>query len=229
MIPILPAHAFLPVIHVIDGDQALRNAKIAFENGAHGIFLISHERSVRALDLLRVHRALRKQFPSAWIGINFLDLVPEQIFGFLTDDVSGLWVDDIGMRFKMGDALAVMERRHHMRREWNGLYFGGVAFKHQPILGAPDELAVVAAPFVDVVTTSGVKTGSPPSVQKIRRMHEAVPNKLLAIASGITPENVQDFLPFANHFLVATGVSDSFTELNPLRVRMCADIVRSVD
>ena len=49
----------------------------------------------------------------------------------------------------------------------------------------------------------------------------------LAIASGITPENVEVYLPFADSFLVATGISRSFTELDPSKVRMLVQRVRS--
>lgn len=229
MIP-LPKRAFLPVIHVVGLEQAKRNAAIALTQGAHGFFLISHG-SLKALELLRIQRELRNFLPRAWIGINFLDLVPEQIFGFIKDDISGLWVDDVGLKFAEQTAIQVMQRRLVLRREWNGLYFGGVAFKHQPVhsqLGEPPRQAKIAAPFLDVITTSGVATGIAPDVQKIREMKLAVPEKPLAIASGLTPENAHEFLPYADHFLVATGISDTFTELNPNRVRQFADIIRSV-
>jgi predicted TIM-barrel enzyme len=48
----------------------------------------------------------------------------------------------------------------------------------------------------------------------------------LAIASGITPENVGDYLDVADCFLVATGISRSFTELEPSRVRRLIERVR---
>ncbi|MCD8309993.1 MAG: hypothetical protein LUB83_02070 [Prevotellaceae bacterium] len=41
----------------------------------------------------------------------------------------------------------------------------------------------------------------------------------LAIASGITPQNVTDYLPYVDYYLVATGISDSFTEINPDKLR----------
>jgi predicted TIM-barrel enzyme len=41
----------------------------------------------------------------------------------------------------------------------------------------------------------------------------------LAIASGITVQNVDRYLEWADCFLVATGISDSHTELNPSKVR----------
>jgi predicted TIM-barrel enzyme len=126
------------------------------------------------------------------------------------------------------------------------LYFGGVAFKHRAHI--PDErlgavAAEAAASGVDVVTTSGTQTGTPPTVEKIRRMWEglasdriaaAVPAYLarkvvtrhpLAVASGITPKNVRPFLPYVDAFLVASGIESKFGVFDPARVRALADII----
>ena len=72
---------------------------------------------------------------------------------------------------------------------------------------------------MDVVTTSGPGTGQPATREKITRMKRALGAFPLAIASGITPENVGDYLEVADCFLVATGISTSFTELDPGRLR----------
>ena len=56
-------------------------------------------------------------------------------------------------------------------------------------------------------------------------MKEAVGDFPLAIASGITPENVADYLDVADCFLVATGISRSFTELDPAKVRSLSEQV----
>ena len=67
---------------------------------------------------------------------------------------------------------------------------------------------------MDVVTTSGPGTGWSASVEKIGAMKEALGDFPLAIASGVTPENVTDYLGIADCFLVATGISKSFEELD---------------
>ena len=56
-------------------------------------------------------------------------------------------------------------------------------------------------------------------------MKQAIGDFPLAIASGITPENVKDYLEVADCFLVATGISNSFSELSPVRVR---ELVRNI-
>jgi predicted TIM-barrel enzyme len=48
---------------------------------------------------------------------------------------------------------------------------------------------------------------------------------LQRLPSGITPDNVTDYLPYADAFFVATGVSGSFTELDPGKV---LELVRKV-
>jgi predicted TIM-barrel enzyme len=50
---------------------------------------------------------------------------------------------------------------------------------------------------------------------------------LLGIASGITPENVKSYMPYANCFLVASGIGSSWSELDPARVRMLVQAVKS--
>jgi predicted TIM-barrel enzyme len=82
---------------------------------------------------------------------------------------------------------------------------------------------------MDVVTTSGPGTGQAAHVEKIRTMKAALGDFPLAIASGITPENVKDYLPFSDCYLVATGISDSFEELNPDRVRALVNTVQAWD
>ncbi len=58
-------------------------------------------------------------------------------------------------------------------------------------------------------------------------MKEAVVDFPLAIASGVTPENVSDYLDIADCFLVATGISRNFSELDAEKLRRLLDRVRS--
>lgn len=219
--------AFLPVIHAESLSQVSRNVRIAHEGGADGVFLISHG-AVPAPVLLQLYHSMRAVYPSWWIGMNFLDLTTVNGLRMIPDDVSGLWVDDAGIYEGREDpskfARLFWEERL-WRRKWQGLYFGGVAFKYQQSVRNLAYVAKLAMPYMDVITTSGEATGKPPSVDKIRVMRNAIGMYPLAIASGITPENVVDYLGLVDCFLVATGVSRSFTELDPLRVKELAHII----
>lgn len=220
-------HAVLPVIHVESREQALHNAQIAKKSGCNGIFMINHHISFTAL--IRNYFAVRETFPDLWIGLNCLDLAPQELFRLVASgNVAGIWTDnamiDEGRSFQEQAEEILLIRSS---KGWKGLYFGGVAFKYQPAVHQLDRATKVAAKYMDVVTTSGPATGQPADVEKIRVMKEALGDFPLAIASGITPDNVSQYLPLADAFLVATGISKNFTELDPYLTKKLVDKVRS--
>jgi hypothetical protein len=217
-------HTLIAVVHVEDGLQALQNVRIAEENGADGAFLINH--SIRTFDLIQIYAILRKHFPTFWMGMNMLGLEPKDALSHMPDNDAGLWVDNAGVR-ESGSSPKAEEFTDYRTRQssWRGIYFGGVAFKYQEPVRDVAKAAKAAMPYVDVITTSGAGTGSAADPKKIKKMKDAIGNHPLAIASGVTPENVHLY-PDADCFLVATGISDSHTELNPKRVAKLAKLLQ---
>jgi uncharacterized protein len=221
-------HVVLPVIHVCNENQAHRNACIAKEAAADGIFLINH--SLGSDDLFRIHAQVVADFPGWWVGVNCLDLSPEMVFSRLTSLVSGVWVDNAMIQegqTNQPDAEAVLKAQAVCG--WQGLYFGGVAFKYQRPVNDLNAAARIASRYMDVVTTSGPGTGQAAHVEKIRTMKEALGDFPLAIASGITPDNASRYLPYSDCYLVATGISTNFYELDPLLVRRLLNTVKAYD
>jgi hypothetical protein len=198
----------------------------AMEAGADGVFLINHGMS--ADDLLEIHLKATGEFPACWIGINCLGLYPGEVFLRATSKVAGIWVDN-AMVDERSEEQAEAEDISSTRLEsgWQGLYFGGVAFKYQRPVEDIVRAARIAARYMDVVTTSGPGTGMPALQNKILAMKQALGDYPLAIASGITPDNVVDYLDIADCFLVATGISSNFTTLDPSLVKALIDTVRS--
>jgi len=216
--------AILPVIHVESLDQALHNAGIARQAGCDGVFLINHAGGWA--DLLTIHSAIHARFPDWWIGVNCLDLTPWQVFEVIDQRVDGVWVDNAGINEAAESqyfAERVVEAR--VKSGWSGLYFGGVAFKYQRPVSDLARAAALATGYMDVVTTSGPGTGQSAHVDKIQTMKAAIGDFPLAIASGISPQNVGHYLDISDCFLVATGISRGWTELDPGRV---ADLVERV-
>jgi hypothetical protein len=98
--------------------------------------------------------------------------------------------------------VAARMRDARIKSGFNGLYFGGVAFKGQPMYhpkqdSSEDPLpekavevlkhaAKLASHFMDVVTTSGSGTGVACGLGKIRSISEALNGSVLAV-SGIAP------------------------------------------
>lgn len=215
-------HVILPVIHVESDQQAVRNALVARDAGCDGVFLINH--GVGHQTLINSYVAVKEVLEDFWVGINSLGREPAAVFS--ESQVDGLWTDNAGIdENSTTQPYADSVNRERELRHWNGLTFGGVAFKYQPEVTSVGRVARIAADYMDVVTTSGPGTGVAASVDKIRIMKEAIGEFPLAIASGITPENVGAYLPYSDCFLVATGISHDFTRLDPGRV---AALVRQV-
>jgi hypothetical protein len=217
-------NTFLAVVHVENEEQALSNIDTAIRNGADGAFLINH--SITATRLIGILRLMRKSFPNFWMGVNLLGVSPRRALELIPESTEGLWTDNAGI-CETGELPEAREflvyRDRHTR--WRGLYFGGVAFKYQTAVTDPAHVTKLALPFVDVVTTSGDRTGSAPGLEKVRMMKFAAGDRALAVASGMTPENVSPYKEYVDCFLVATGISTSHTELDPARVREFARVI----
>lgn len=208
----------LPVIHVQSSEQAVRNALLAKQCRCDGVFLINHGISHPAL--LAAFQAVRQACGDFWIGINSLGRKPETLFVDLPRDLGGVWTDNAEIDEAGGEQSAARRVSEAITRHgWQGLYFGGVAFKYQRDVQDLERAALLASQHMDVVTTSGPGTGQAADLDKVRRMKQALGHTPLALASGVTPENVEQFLPWVDAYLVATGISSSFFELDAPRVQ----------
>lgn len=222
-------HTLLVVVHVESMIGASRNVSIAKDNGADGVFLINHgdtaQENVQHLIVIE-----KTAYPDFWIGANFLGYSTLGALHLLPKKADGLWTDnaDIGGLLQAGiDGERYKRLMCNAHREkWNGLYFGGVAFKYQPTPVDVEMEARNAKEYVDVITTSGERTGMPPSLEKIRKIRNAIGTFPLAIASGMTPENVVAYKDLADCFLVSTGISYDFYHLNPKKVEQFARAIQ---
>ncbi|EKD85791.1 MAG: hypothetical protein ACD_37C00611G0002 [uncultured bacterium] len=222
-------HAILPVVHVQTPEQALANAEIAKEEGCDGVFLISMEQRATHQELLEVHRTVREGFGTWFLGINYLDLPSVRVFENLDSGVSGVWTDNAHIEEWLDEQIEAEEiKRAREVSKWNGLYFGGVAFKYQRYVNAGDLAlsAVLATKYMDVVTTSGIGTGKAANPEKISIMKAAIGDHPLGIASGVSPDNVSQYIGHADAFLVASSLLIPNTEnFDKSRVR---DLVAAV-
>jgi len=227
------SRVFLPVIHMpADGRLGADAVRIALAAGADGVFLINQGTTTRNI-VQNLIPAYRKEFGAdLWIGVNPLG---EDVEDFIrlsaeTPDrrIDGVWCDDSGVDSLREDRYIEARDAYLAARKatgWQGLYFGGTAFKTQREVPR-DKLALVAqraASFMEVVCSSGRGTGVAADVPKVQTLREAIPGVPMALASGITPENVDPFLPFVEAYLVATGIEKSFGVLDPARTKALAD------
>jgi hypothetical protein len=221
-------HVMLPVIHCVTVEQTLQNVGLAVNEGADGIFLITHHQTDDGL--MGTTEEVHSKYSHVWLGVNRLGLGSlASTFRDLPAYVKGVWNDNAGCNpnnrghFNDGPhGIETCTKTWRNMTRWEGLYFGGVAFKYQGFVPLAELKAAgaFAARVMEVITTSGPGTGEAAEVERIERLREgAGPDAKIAIASGITPENVESYLPYANAFLVATGISSDFKNLDPKKVR----------
>lgn len=203
-----------PVVHINDSAEAVRQAHLALDSGSDGIFLIDHlNKNNRTL--FETYQALVQDSPDVFIGLNMLTT---PVAGMALDELNmaledgeisrlpdGLWFDDARLLPVM--ALEAMQRNPRLARV---RLLGGAAFKYTAYYtDEPDEAARQAAfvaPLVDVVTTSGRGTGKPPSPQKIQSMKQTIGEAPLAIASGVSVDNLHEYAGAVDQLLVSTSV-----------------------
>ena len=230
--------AVLPVIHVRDAGQACRNAAVAIEAGAQGVFLINHDFARE--ELVPILGEVRARFPSLWLGVNFLAVTGRDAFPVLGRleaegvEIDAYWADDA----RIDECASADEQDEAAEIEaareasgWTGLYFGGTAFKKQrPVAPADHEAAArTAAAWMDAVTTSGVATGKAADRAKIAAFRRGCGDAPLALASGVTPENAAGYAADVDAMLVATGINRSgdFYEIDPARLRRLLAVTRA--
>jgi predicted TIM-barrel enzyme len=225
------SRVLLPVIHPVARDAALESVRVASGAGVKGVFLINQ--GMGADEVLGLVMEVRVRFPALWVGVNLLGFAAaealERGLAGCAGRLDGIWGDNALVDEDAAEqpaAQAFVDARR--ARGWNGLYFGGVAFKYQREVPA-DKLgraAAVALPFVDVVCTSGPGTGQAADVGKVAAMRAGLAaGGALALASGVTDDNVAGFLPHVDAFLVGTGIERELGVLDPARVERLHRII----
>lgn len=221
----------LPVIHVRQGDEfetAYRGALIAYKAGADGVFLIAHSRGTSTRTLTEVALEVAKQLPvdsqDFPVGVNYLPIWdPGQAIheAMHLGQIPMVWSDST-----TGEESVEAARK---ATGWEGLYFGGVAFKYQDPVALEDLPGVAKkAAWMDVPTTSGEGTGEPIDLEKARIFTEAIPDSARAVASGASIDNINSLLPYFHAFLVASSIAgDDFHSIDSHKTRELAEAIHN--
>lgn len=215
----MKATELYPVVHVSHIDQAIEQTALAQEAGADGVYLIAGAPDLKKgwdtqerANLLETYRRVREAAPDFFIGLNMLGYSSAGAFVKLLREneqsglelPDGLWVDDA---WEHASVTKIIRERYP---KLGGIsYLGGVAFKYTPSYTERPRAAAREArdlePYVDVVTTSGPGTGSAAPTGKLAAMKHAI-EKPLAVASGVTVDNIEEFTPYVDQVLVASGI-----------------------
>jgi len=220
--------AILPVIHTLNYQQAAYNIGVAMRVGAHGVFLINHDFEYE--EMIPIIREIRIRFQWLWFGVSFPGVTGKDAFPILGGlEEQGLHIDAyFASNARIDETSDKQTQADEIKRlrdncRWSGMYFGGTAFKMQREVQPKDyeKSAVLACQYMDVVTTSGVATDEAADFGKIQTFRTACGDHPLAVAAGVTVDNVTHYAPLLDAILIANGINheDDLYNIDPQKLQ----------
>jgi membrane complex biogenesis BtpA family protein len=141
---------------------------------------------------------------------------------------SGAMLTDQGLI--EGNAFETL--RYRMKIHPNAKIFADVHVKHAVPIGdwtledaAHDTLDRGLA---DALIISGVGTGMAVDPNDVRRVRTACPSAKILLGSGVTRENIRDFLSFADGFIVGSSLKAGGKLSNPVDPKRVAALARAM-
>ena len=223
---------FIVLLHVTneEGVQAsvrtLRQAQIAFDNGADGVFLIGEEH-IRTEDILDCFRLVREAFADKFIGINFSCSAAEAA-DRIPKDADGLWTDLAEVGSGVQDEALILPSLL-TQRHWAGRHFGSFFVEGFDQRHLEEESAKHRAASIVVLTPAAGESDTSVWETKVHRFHAAAKGMAIALASGVDNDNIHRFLPFADFFFADSEVERDATDPSKLALHAEARISRAVD
>lgn len=194
----------LPVIHIKDEDQAISEAELIINSGCDGFWLINHNGNDNLT--LSLASILSERYPNNIVGVNLLSQNPfSAIDSAIKFDLKYLWLDYAGVHSKDQNEILLTQQKLAIKNHGLNI-FAGTAFKYQQKEENPVKATKIALSNNLTVTTSGSATGCEADLNKIELMSEAADGEL-ALASGLTIDNIEDYHPYVKYAMVATGIS----------------------
>lgn len=171
---------------MINENQVLTNVNICLSCGIKKVFIINHQTTSQ--ELIKCALRVKNTHPELWVGVNMLgvDIKDAILYEFKLD---GLWCDQS------------IELDDYIHRKFEGMLFTGLAFKYQP---QPKDIDILTS---DVATTSGPGTGKAADINKILDLRIKLGNHPLAIASGVSIDNIDSYKGIVNYLLVASSIT----------------------
>lgn len=238
-------HSLIVALHSQHLEHALEGAKIAIDNGAHGVALVTY--AIPPLSGLAFADRIKEKFPYHKVLLNVLQRDPYKfrdknrsrgpkcimesarytnIDGLITDIpvIKGINpIADEPEYVDYADTLLQWQQENW----WDKLYFWGFDFKGKHLINAKIYPSAVeqAKKYLDVITTSWLVTSVAPDIEKIIRIKSLAGDHPVGLASGVTSENIHEYLPYTDISIVATGISKDYYNLDPNKVAQLAKII----
>jgi hypothetical protein len=206
-----------PIVNYLDRPVAFAQATIASLAGAHGLFLKADNGNDD--ELVAVAADIKRQYPFLDIGVSLMSKsAPVAVAMAANSGLDMVWAD-MGVTHKgltsTGMELSRLATSHPRLRLFSSLVIGHHAMEIESAQAANN--AKIAG-FVP--TASSTEAGAAPNLASVIRVSTLVAGNL-AVASGLTPDNISSYAPYVDHALATgIGIGAGGTRININKLRM---------
>lgn len=203
--------------------ECIADLENSLNNGADAI--VFEGKDYQKMDLLFTE--IRKQFPKAIIGVDFLG-PDDHLYTYKeTFDLAKkhklqiAWTDFAGVDL-IKEAPEVSLHDIESNTSPDIFYVSGVHMKYSTLIDANKSIeksTLQAMGWVDGINITGPKTGVPADPAQVIRARKVANDYPIGLASGTSAENIAGFLPYIDYILVNTSISDKNHRILPDKVR----------
>lgn len=216
----------LPVIHILDKEQAIQQANLMARLDCDGFWLINHGGDDELT--LSLASELSQKHPNLIVGVNLLSHSAYSALDAIVEKaLKYVWLDYAGVHSVTPD-IKLLKKQQSLIQEDGIVIFAGTAFKYQQPEPDPVKAAELAQSYGLIVTTSGPGTGHAADINKIESMSNVVNNDL-AVASGLSHDNITQHHRFVGYAMIATGISKDEYHVEPRKLRDFIAKVKSLN
>lgn len=148
--------------------------------------------------------------PSLFVGVNCLDLRPQDVICRLPEGVEGVWTNDQSTLDGVAD-VAIAIRQARETTGWDGILFATPVTTAESSEPGTQIGPAVAAAHIDVPTLVGYEFRQQP-VEVVQKLRQAFSGHPLGVAAAISAESVDALLPYTN-CVMTTARTDNGLEL----------------
>ena len=191
--------------------RANEEARIMTENGVDAVIVENYfgtPEYVRAV--LRDFQSNKVQFV---YGVNLLDDDEANFKAAIQYGAAFLQLDSVAGHLAPEDDPAFGRFMKTWRDAYEGCVIGGVRFKYQPYLSGRslEEDLIIGMGRCDAIAVTGLGTGMPTEISKIKEFRDIVGDFPLLVTAGVTPESCPAQFALADGAIVGSYFKDSHT------------------
>ncbi len=202
------------VVGYVNGtpEDSIKELEISFANGADAIVFESSDYK-KLDDTLAI---IRKKFPKAVIGVNFLGpdeklFTYKETFELATKHKAQIaWTDFSGVD-QINEAKDESLHAIDALKPKDVFYVSGIHMKYSTLKN-PDKTiqksALQAMGWVDGIVITGLKTGVATDPERAKNVRAVIGNYPMGAASGVSVENVSTIIDSIDFVLVNTSISE---------------------